>query len=509
MARANQDYWRRRFDKLKAENLSLKEKLSTLKRENRELQKVLRNKDRLFQDETGYTAEEVIGRSFLDFVHPDLKKSMRNMHKKRISGKKVPNQYEADLVTKGGEKICCEARVRRIRFNGRRAFLVNLTRLEKRKKREEELIQSKKKEALITMASGLSGKLGHDLKGIPEQIQHMRATADSENGALRERLQHMEAASMELINTNRTLEGLSQSDGDASRYVLFDLRKTIKDAVSRINPKLKELAEGGKQTINLKTYLRSVSPIEGDPDEIGALVSNAILNAVEAMPRGGDLYLTIEENAGYAHVFIQDSGVGIPDPIRDRIWDPFFSTKGKDALGLGLSLSQAIVKRHKGEMELASQKDQGTTLTIRLPLAHREEKSRAKSAKGKVKNAHILLIEDGAIISELLSRVFVSKGHRVVTAGGGREGLRQLRKKRFDLVMADFRAADMDAKVLVQKIRKQKRDLPIALMTEHVAAGKPKPLKGWDVDLVITKPLDMKRVVGQVEEVLRLKGRKR
>jgi len=258
MARANQDYWRRRFDKLKAENLSLKEKLGTLKRENRELQKVLRNKDRLFHgvpaglvlvqegriaqinevalDETGYTAEEVIGRSFLDFVHPDLKKSMRNMHKKRISGKKVPNQYEADLVTKGGEKICCEARVRRIRFNGRRAFLVNLTRLEKRKKREEELIQSKKKEALITMASGLSGKLGHDLKGIPEQIQHMRATADSENGALRERLQHMEAASMELINTNRTLEGLSQSDGDASRYVLFDLRKTIKDAVSRINP---------------------------------------------------------------------------------------------------------------------------------------------------------------------------------------------------------------------------------------------------------------------------------
>ena len=193
MQKARHDYWRTRLEKLKAENHSLKEKLATLKGENNNLQKTLRNNNKLFHsipagillvqqgviidinkgalDQLGYAPEEVVGRNFLDFVHPDLKKSIRDLHKKRLCEKKLSSQYEIELVAKNSERIYCEARVKRIRFDGRGAFLVNLTLLEERKKKEKELMLSKKREALMTMASGLTHKLSRDLRCVSENIQ--------------------------------------------------------------------------------------------------------------------------------------------------------------------------------------------------------------------------------------------------------------------------------------------------------------------------------------------------
>ena len=529
MQKAKQEYWRNKYEKLKAENQILREKLAALKRETRDFQRVIKNNTKLFDsipagilllqqgiivdinkgalDHLGYAPEEVIGHNFLDFVHPEMKKSMKDLHNKRISGKRVPSQYETDLVTKDGERVSCEVRVKRIRFNGRRAFLVNLTLLEKRKKRERDHIQFKKREALMTMASGLHQKLNHELKEISENLQLVKGITDSENGTLRKGLENIGSASKEIDNTIRVLESLSATKRDPSDDVPFDLRKVVKKAISRTNPVLKNLGEKGKQKINLKTYLRSVSPIEGDPEEIRDLVIHLILNAVEAMPRGGDLYLTTEENAGYAHIYIQDSGMGIPAPIKDRIWDPFYTTKGKDGLGLGLSLSHAVVKRHKGKMEVSSQKDHGTTFTITLPIAQKDPSPKSRSVKRKIKNARILMIRDEDIVSELLSKVLVSRGHKVVMASSGSEGLQKLKKKKFDLVLADSAAADMERAAFIQKINKMKKELSFVLMKGQRMGEKPEATRKSPFDLVIRKPLDMDKVVGQVEDLLRRKSR--
>ena len=529
MKKAKQDYWRNRCEKLKAENQLLRQKLAALRKDTRDLHKVIKNDTKLFHSipagvlliqqgiivdinrgalhHLGYAPEEVVGRNFLDFVHPEMKKYMKDLHNKRISGKRVPSQYETDLVTKDGLRMSCEVRVKRIRFKGRKAFLVNLTLLDRRKKAERDHIQSKKKEALMTMASGLHRKLNYDLKGISESLQLVKRGMDSENGTLMEGLEKIESASKEIINTTRVLESLADRKSHPSDDVLLDLRKVVKKALSRTHPILKDLGEKGKQKINLKTYLRSVSPIEGDPNEIRDLVTHLILNAVEAMPRGGDLYLTTEENAGYAHIYIQDSGVGIPAPIKDRIWDPFYSTKGKDGFGLGLSLAHAIVKRHKGEMEVSSRKDHGTTFTISLPIAKKDPKAKSRSAKRKIKNAQILMIRDEDIVSELLSQVLVSRGHKVVTVSSGSEGLQKLRKKKFDLVLADSEAADMARAALIQKIKKMKKELSLVLMQGQTVGEKPGAARRSSFDLIIRKPLDMDKVVGQVEDLLRRKGR--
>jgi CheY-like chemotaxis protein len=230
-----------------------------------------------------------------------------------------------------------------------------------------------------------------------------------------------------------------------------------------------------------------------------------IINALEAMPRGGDVYLTTEENGGFAHIYIQDSGSGIHEQVKDRIFDPFFTTGDSDKTGLGLSIAYAIVKRHKGDIEITSQKDQGTTALIKLPLASKARRPKTGSNKSKIKNAQFLIIEDEDMVKELLSQILVSKGHRVEKALSGLEALGRLKRKKFDFVIAGFRTSDMNGGVLANKIKKLNRELPVALVAGH---DEGESLENESaVDLIIRKPVDLNRVVNQLLEALGRKGR--
>jgi PAS domain S-box-containing protein len=524
MQKARNNYWRDRFERLKTENQALKEKLVSSKRENNDLQKELRSRNRLldslpagilleqegrivaanreFLEDLDYTPEEVVGRRLLDFVPPDLKKKVRDLHDKRVSGRKVPSQYELDLVTKIGDRRCFEARIRKIRHHGRRAFVTNLTLLDKRKREESERFESKKREALMTMVSGLTRKMSQDAEVVSSGIQQIKEMVDSEHAALTKTLKHMESASKETLHTIGKLESLSVSKDVLAGDDPVDLRKVVKAAISVVNPIMQDYIETSKKEINLKTYLRSVTPIQGDPDEIQELISSLILNAVEAMPRGGDLYVTIEENAGYAHIYVQDSGVGISEAIKDRILDPFFTTKGKDRLGLGLSLAYAIVKKYKGEMEFTSKNDQGTTFSVRFPTMTVDQVSNSRVSKKRAKHAGILIIEPEEILSRILLEVFLSKGHRVVVTDSVRQGLYILKKKNFDLILIDSGTADMKRDAVIKKIRKMNKDQPIALITDQVSEESPKPEERSGYELIITKPLDINKVLRDVEDVL-------
>ncbi len=517
----------RRLEKLKIENLSFREKLSALKKENENLQRLLRDNNKLINsipagivliqqgkiiyinetalDQMGYKAEEIIDRDFLDFVHPDLKGFVRNLHKKWVSGKSGPEQHETDMVTKNGGTLCFDVRVNKIRFNGRVALLLNLTRLEKRKKREKDLIRSKKMEALITMASGLTRNFGYSLKTLTENTNQLRTLIDSDNRKLTEGLENIESAMSQIINTTRKLDSFSMTENNKSAVTLFDPKKIVKDAIRLTGQQLKDKADRGGVKINLKTYLRSVSPVEGDPNEIQDVIANMILNAVEAMPRGGELYLTTEESAGYAHIYIQDSGEGITDNIRDRIFDPFLTTKGNDGVGLGLSLSYAIVKRNRGDIEVTSQKDQGSIFHVRLPLASQEQKPKVRSVRRKIKNADILIIEDEDVLMELLSQLFLSKGLRVDTATTGAEGLGKLKRKNFDMLLVDSGTPDIKEGLFIKKIKKLHPKLSIAIIMENETGDKLNQIKNSSVDLVITKPVEMNRLMNQVSEILAAK----
>jgi two-component system cell cycle sensor histidine kinase/response regulator CckA len=520
----DQDYWEKMLAKLKAENLSIREKLATLRGDRKNLEKSLKTRKTIFDalpvavvlvqqgkiveinrtalDQTGYSEKECIGRDFLDFMTAESRAFMNRLLKNGLSGKSGPSQHEAELVRKGGETLVCDVRVTRIRYRDRTAFLSILSRLEGRKKQEKEVIQAEKMEALMTMASCLNRKISGSLKAISDNALRVRNTGNPDDRNLLRGLKNIEDAAGQIAKTTRELDSLSRREPDRSKVTVFDLKKIVKDVTASTGPRIRAEAERRGVKLNLKTYLRSVSPLEGDPREIRDVIISMLLNAADAMPNGGDIYLSIEENGGHAHIYVQDSGVGIAARANGRILDPYFTTKGGDGIGLGLSLSYAIVKRHQGEMEVTSKQDQGTTVAIKLPLARVEPDRNMGFLKKRIKNARILIMTHEPMIGGLLAQVLRGKGYRIVSAASGSEGLNRIKRKQFDLVIADAAIPEMGGEILLERITRRDPQLPIVLIRSGGRGKKADPSGTHPVPLILTKPINMDKVANQISEVL-------
>ena len=357
------------------------------------------------------------------------------------------------------------------------------------------------------MASGLNRQCNRCLHTLTQTARRLKAVAGHDDRNLLEGIENIKSATHKPLWIIQKLESLSRAERDPSQTVLFNLKKTVSEAVDRIGPTVTERAEKQGASINLKTYLRSKSFVEGNPGEIQEVILILISNAIEAMPEGGDIYLTTEDNGGFAHIYVQDNGSGIREHIKDRIFDPFFTTGDSGRMGLGLSLAHAIVRRHRGDIEVTSQRGQGTIILIRLPLARKTRRLRAGSVRNRMKNVQFLIIEDEDMIREILSQILASKALRVETAVSGLEGLKILKKRSFDFVISGFKTSDISGQELARKIKKMNRKLPIALIADH---------HQWDtladdsiVDLIIRKPIDMSKVVEQILEVMVQKGERR
>jgi len=509
-------------DRLKDKNQTLREKVTALKKENQILQKALRESRKLFKDIPGVlalvqdgkiiltneaalkglgnTEEEVLGRNFLEFIHPDSVEYGRNLHQKRLSGKSVPDQYETYLTTKNGETLCCEVLVKGIRYQGRRAFLLYIRGLDQKKKSETQLLRSQKMEAIVRMASGLSREFNDCLSILDDYALHHNGERVSSEVIPNESLKGIEIIRKKCSSIREKLVTLEMVEYDETNTVNCDLRKIIRDAVGSTRYLWKEAAEERGIKVDVKTYLRDVSPVEGNPDELKNIFVNMILNAIDALPGGGEVYLTTEESAGYAYVYIQDNGVGIPDDIKDRIFDPFFTINDGSKVGLGLSIAYVAIKRHGGEVEVMSHKGKGgATFIIKLPIAQKHPSPKTGDAKKKINNSRILVITEGGMVKDILSQLLVDKGGIVTTAYADIEWVKLLGKKKFDLVIADLNMSNLRTSKKISKIKKMHRDRPIILINAEEG-------EEFGEDLVIGRPLQMNRVLSLISEVLSNKG---
>ena len=527
MVKKKLDHLETRIKRLKTENKSLRETSLLLKGDILKLKRHLRDRERLFNsipagvmlirngkilemneqilENLGYRAEEVIGRDFLDFIHQDEEEYVRRLHNIWNSGKMTPGQYDARLVTRGGGSIYYDVKVRRIRFKGRTAFLLNFNRLEKREEMAQEKIRSSKMEALITMALGINAKISHINDLILKRINECKEITRSGNTITVDEHNMLKDLSYKAMRIVRELELIGEAGDEQRNMTRFDINEMVNEAVEPFIEKWKAWPEGQGKKIDLRTYLRSSSLIEGDLGDMKNVIIFMIKNAVEAMPDGGEIYITTEDDADYSHIYIQDSGIGIPARFRERIFDPFFSTKGDKAEGLGLSMSYAIVKRHKGDIDMSSREGEGTIFHIRLPLIGKEYKTR-KAAKKKIKDAQILIVQEEDVVRDLLSHLLMGKGCRVETANNNLEAMAKLTRKRFDLVMADVEALPDGGSILVNRCIKAEPRMSIALIREgndtekNLLRGQLKP------DLNIMRPIDVNTVLKQVSELLMNRG---
>jgi hypothetical protein len=238
----------------------------------------------------------------------------------------------------------------------------------------------------------------------------------------------------------------------------------------------RSLGEDVELTMDLEPDL---VPVKVDPDQIVQVVLNLVVNARDAMPRGGRLRVqtrnaTPEEApaSGPAGVVlsVRDTGAGMDERTRARIFEPYFTTKGDQGTGLGLSTVYGIVEQSGGSIRVESRPGEGSTFHIHLPRAEGrpvEEVVAATSPAPTPRGARVLLVEDELAARRALEELLRDEGHTVLSAGNGLDAERIWRETRdpIDVVITDTVMPRMSGPELVERLRASHPDVRVIFMS--------------------------------------------
>jgi CheY-like chemotaxis protein len=257
----------------------------------------------------------------------------------------------------------------------------------------------------------------------------------------------------------------------------------------------------------------------GNESELREVLVNMVFNAVDAMPKGGQLTLAAEDISDSLVISVGDTGIGMAPEVKSRIFDPFFTTKGKAGMGLGLAVSFGIIRRHEGTVEVESELGCGTKFSISLPMAKVDQDSLLPPFDSEglpiekpnfevprlfdENQAKVLVVDDEQCVRELLRDLLESEGCRVYMAAGGREALALLEAREFDGVFTDVGMPGMSGWELAHAIRHRNETIPIAVVTGWGDAVGSNEQKDARVDWVITKPFRAEKISELAQEIYR------
>ena len=380
--------------------------------------------------------------------------------------------------------------------------------LQELKQAQDQIIQTEKLKALGEMASGVAHDFNNVLAVILGNIQLLNFQLDHLSPEeVREQLRIIERSAKDGAETIRRIQEFTGVRRDKEFISLF-LNEIIAEVIRITQPRWKDQAQRRGIQIELVTHLGDIPLILGNPSELREVLTNIIFNAVDAMPEGGRLTISSQpQTDDWVEVRISDTGIGMTEEVKKRIFDPFFTTKGVTNSGLGMSVSYGIIKRHGGEILVESGPGRGSTFILHLPTGYGEEESkvREKPPGKEVRPARILVIDDEESVRDILSRMLRVKGHQVVVASDGEEGIERFKKGEFDLVFTDLGMPKISGWDVGRAIKGMNSKVPIAMITGWGMELNREKMSESGIDLVVSKPFNFDRVIQLVSEAIELK----
>ncbi len=400
------------------------------------------------------------------------------------------------------------------RYNGKKALLEVMQDVTENKKLERQFLQAQKLEGLGNIAAGIAHDFNNIL-GVILGYAEMLNEAASETGRSRNGLQ----AIMSSATRGKSL---------VSQLLMFARKTEATFQPVQVNEIIVEigtlLSATFPKTIQITTSLTGDIPrITADPNQLHQVLLNICVNARDAMPGGGILSIStstvpIEKLAAkhpsatasqYVGLEIRDTGVGMDDETRARIFEPFFSTKdvGKGT-GLGLSVVYGIVESHQGFVEVASEKGKGTAITIYFPVNEIQDEPQTrpetKSALLPGGTETILLIEDEDMLRDLVESILSSNGYKVVTAGDGEGGVEVFRssKETIGAVLSDLGLPRLSGQEVVAKIKQIDPGAKVVIASGYISPDVKDRLEGLGVNAFVQKPYLSQEVLNAVRKTI-------
>jgi signal transduction histidine kinase/ActR/RegA family two-component response regulator len=347
-----------------------------------------------------------------------------------------------------------------------------------RQRLEEQLRQTQKMEAIGT----LSGGIAHDFNNLLTVIRgYARLVLDrvEHDPGLRADVQQIDEAGARAAALTSQLLAFSR------RQMLQPKAVSLNLLVRDLNKMLKRLIG---EDVELDTVLApSLGTVQADPGQIEQVVMNLVVNARDAMPRGGNVTLStanVDLDDAYAreHVYVRpgsyvmlavsDTGTGIPEEIRSHIFEPFFTTKERArGTGLGLSTVYGIVKASGGSIEVESEMGRGSTFKIFLPRVRPDEEVESHVQPVDVTHGSesVLLVEDDAQVRTLARSILVRCGYKVLTAASGEEAVRicQQTADKFELMLTDVVMPGLSGREVAERVATCRPEMKVLYMSGY------------------------------------------
>ncbi len=248
-----------------------------------------------------------------------------------------------------------------------------------------------------------------------------------------------------------------------------------------------------------------------DADQLHQVMLNLIINAQQALqehpsPRRLCVRTSVDRLAGLLYVTVADNGPGIPEHLRARVFEPYFTTKPTGVgTGVGLAVSLGIVEAHGGNITVACPAEGGAIFTIALPVGTVDAPQAVAGRVWKVSPSQrsILIVDDEPEIRETLTEILTAARHRVVTVGSGREALERLAVDQYDVIFTDIRMPDIDGRALYEEIEHRWPDQAgrVVFVTGDTLASALRDFVSESGRPVIEKPFlpsDVRRVLAEL-----------
>jgi PAS domain S-box-containing protein len=348
------------------------------------------------------------------------------------------------------------------------------------KKKEQELYQTQKLEAIGRLAGGVAHDFNNLLTGI-------RGTAD----LLKEELSADNPRALEFEEMQK---GIDRAFALTKQLLAFGRRQISQPRVLEFYSVIEEMTRMLRRLIGEHIQIELSRDGDGrvraDRGQLEQVLMNLALNARDAMPRGGKIQihtrtLTLPLEGGslksfqvppgsYVLMEVKDTGCGMDAETVSHIFEPFFTTKEFDhGTGLGLSTVYGIVKQNGGDIQVTSVPGQGTTFSIVLPaVAEQTVETPAPESSQPSLLGHqetVLIVEDEALVRKVVARRLVQNGYQVLTAGSGQEALHtaSMFLSKIDMVLSDVVMPEMDGHKLVQQLQALKPNLAVLYMSGY------------------------------------------
>lgn len=472
-------------------------------------------------DILGYQKNDVIGKSFADFLNPEWEDHFKeNFPKFKALGEVLGVEFE--MKKKDGTYIPTrfDGRIRRGQagnFIQTHCVFRNLSEEKKLQKKiaEQEIAlrQNQKLEAIGTLAGGIA----HDFNNILSAVIGYTELSldDIQKGTpLYENLTEVLNAGMRAKNLVKQILTFSRKGEEEKKPVQIDT--LVRDA-------LKMLRSTIPSNIEIKEYVGKVPvTITANTSQMNQVVMNLVTNAVHAIDGNGLIEIGVEKihidetradnypdivPGAYSRLFVSDTGCGIARENLEAIFDPYFTTKTPDkGTGLGLAVVHGIVKIHGGHISVYSEPGKGTTFQVYLPLSEHSSRALPVQSLRKISmgTERILFVDDELSITRLQKQILERLGYSVTAQTSSEKALEIFRSEpdSFDLLITDMTMPGMTGDKLVLEIKATRPDLPVIICTGFSEKVNEKSAMDLAIDGFLMKPVDMKKMAETVRKVL-------